>query len=59
VDIEVGPSAQKGELAGVGVSLIDRTANWAGQLVDLIGFEAGQHAQVLDHTGQWVGSAEH
>jgi len=36
-----------------------RMAKWAGQLVDLIGFEAGQCAQVLDYTGWWVGSAEH
>ena len=56
---EVGPSAQKGELAGVGVALIGRTAKCVGQLVDLVGFEAGQHAQVLDYTGRWVGSAEH
>ena len=59
MNTEVGPSAQKSELAGVGVALLGRTTKWAGQLVDLVGFEAGQHAQVLDCTGQWVGSAEH
>jgi len=34
-------------------------ARWAEQLDGLIGFKAGQLAQVLDCTGQWVGSAEH
>lgn len=56
--IEVDPSAQKGELIGVGAALLGRMAKWAGQLVDLVGFESGQHAQVLDYIGWWVGSTE-
>lgn len=41
MDTEVGPSAQKGELAAVGATLIGRAAKWARQLVDLVGFEVG------------------
>lgn len=65
IEIEVGPPAQKIELAGCGVAfaqlrvvLTGRMAEWAGQLVGLIGFEAGQLAQVLDYTGWWVGFTE-
>jgi len=32
--------------------------NRTGQLVDLIGFEADQLVQMLDHTRQWVSLAE-
>jgi len=66
VDIEVGSFAQKGEPAGAGmappqlrIALVGREANWAGQLVDLMEYEVGQHVYMLECTGRWVGSAEH
>ena len=65
VEIEVGPPTQKIALAGCGVAhaqqrvvLRGRMAEWDGQLVGLIGFEASQLAQELEYTGWWVGFAE-
>ena len=65
VEIEIGPFAQKVDLAGYWVVLAQlrvvpngRMTEKTRQLVGLVGFEADQFVQMVDQTGQWVGLAE-